>query len=129
MRSQRMLQVLAGRYAVMDGPMRRQLDAQTLLNMATHLDEEGARIYLERFVAKWRLDLQEDVMASAPLDVGTLECIAQHDTARRSAVSSLVRRRPMTELERRVQEELMEVASPPSVLITLEGEDGEVRAI
>jgi hypothetical protein len=59
MKAQRMLQILAGRYAVMEGPMRRQLDAQTLLKMATHLDEEGARIYLERFVAKWRLDLQE----------------------------------------------------------------------
>lgn len=129
MKAQRMLQILAGRYAVMEGPMRRQLDAQTLLNMATHLDEEGARIYLERFVAKWRLDLQEVTTGQNQPEIpsAALAALTARDEVRRSSASTLVRRRPMTELERRVQEELVESAA--EVTITVEGIDGQVRAI
>lgn len=77
MKTRHTLQSLALRY-LEGGPMRRRADAATLLEMAPDLSEESARIYLERFVAKW----------------GLLEG--------ESRPSAMIRRRPMSELEERV---------------------------
>ncbi len=77
MKTRHTLQNLALRY-LEGGPMRRRADAATLLEMAPDLSEDSARIYLERFVAKW----------------GLLEG--------ESRPSAMIRRRPMSELEERV---------------------------
>ena len=72
-----MLQQFADRYRH-DGPFRRRQDAVTLLTLSEQLDEDGARVYLARFIQKWQLE-------------GTLT--APHRTARR---------RPMTDMERAI---------------------------
>lgn len=81
-----MLEQVARRYAVQEGPISRQRDAAALLRLAPALDEESARTYLERFITKWRIEQP----GAKPL--------ARH--------APLIRRRPMPELERRVHMEL-----------------------
>ena len=91
-----MLREVAQRYArEMEGPARRRQDAQALLRMWEALDEEGARVYLERFVAKWRVE--HGASAEEQVSAGSL---------------GLVRRRPMTELERHIYEELARGLDP-----------------
>ncbi len=72
-----MLQQFADRYRH-DGPFRRRQDAVTLLTLSEQLDEDGARVYLARFIQKWQLE--------ATLTVA-------HRTARR---------RPMSDMERAI---------------------------
>lgn len=100
MKAHAMLNMLASRYATGAGPVRRQLDAQTLLRMTPHLDEESSRIYLERFVSKWRVDLTVVDGEQQEYDR------AVEGVARGARNPGLIRRRPMTDLERKVQEEL-----------------------
>lgn len=108
MKAHAMLNMLASRYATGPGPVRRQLDAQTLLKMAPSLDEESSRIYLERFVSKWRVDLTEVDGERSEYDR------AVEGVPRAPRNPGLIRRRPMTELERKVQEELSLAASGPT---------------
>ena len=85
-------------------------------------------MYLERFVSKWRVDLMElsaaeyeravEGVAVAPPRVG------------------LIRRRPMTDLERLVQDELSQDVvvreqqdTGSEVLVTFEDQDGHVHAL
>ena len=86
MKVQHMLKQVAMRYES-GGPISRQRDAAAILRLADALDEEGARTYLDRFIAKWRLDPEA---GEAPL----------------MQASPVVRRRPMPELEQRVYAEL-----------------------
>lgn len=133
MRALAMLTRLAERYASYEeGPTRRRDDAQTLLRMCASLDEEGARIYLERFVNKWRLDL-------------TLHAEELSDSARAALTPreegpmrlGLVRRRPMTELERLVQEELAlgeraeqaPAEEKEEITITFQAADGSIHCL
>ena len=140
MKAHAMLNMLASRYATGEGPVRRQLDAQTLLKMAPNLDEESSRIYLERFVSKWRVDLTE-------VDGGRQEYDRAVDGVQRNTTrhTGLIRRRPMTDLERKVQEELtLDAPGAPPVLagqdpatttplqpvtITFEDANGEVHTL
>ena len=69
------------------GPQGQRHDAETLLKMAPSLTEEAARVYLDRFLAKWRL-AKEEIELRPP------------------GPRSLSRRRPMDELERAVYLEL-----------------------
>jgi len=79
-----MLERVAYRYQY-GGPVSRQRDASTLLAMAGQLEESSARVYLERFLEKWRL-ADAPTQSSAPL----------------------IRRRPMSDLERTIYMELAE---------------------
>lgn len=103
MKVQEMLRQLALR-CEQDGPIRRQQDAATILSMVDALDEDAARTYLERFVDKWRLaPAREEHPAHSPL----------------------ARRRPMSDLERRVYLELVAGgarATEPEVEITVDPE-------
>lgn len=88
-----MLERVAYRYQY-GGPVSRQRDASTLLAMAGQLEESSARVYLERFLEKWRL-ADPPTRPSAPL----------------------IRRRPMSDLERTIYMELAEgmPSEPPAV--------------
>lgn len=106
MNAKPMLQQLAMRYHN-HGPMRRQHDAQIILQMLDRLDDEGARIYMDNFVRKWNL-LDDPSRASA-----------------QPAIKTAIRRRPMSELEQRVYQQLITPAlpsSPPTRLVVEEPE-------
>ena len=89
MQTKQMLRQLALRY-LHDGPVRRRQDCETILGMCDSLDEASARIYLTQFVSKWRLAPEQD--RPAPV----------------------LRRRPMSELEKRVYMELI-APTPPAM--------------
>lgn len=107
MNAKPMLQQLAMRYHN-HGPMRRQHDAQIILQMLDRLDDEGARIYMDNFVRKWNL-LDDPSRASA-----------------QPAIKTAIRRRPMSELEQRVYQQLitpaLPAAQPATRLVVEEGE-------
>ena len=93
-----------------EGPARRAQDAATILSMLEGLDEDGARVYLEQFVKKWRL-LPEPAPSERPSRGPT------------------IRRRPMTQLERRVYLEFLAGPTPPRPLeVTVEGPPDEAPA-
>ena len=84
MKATEMLEMVAARFSEQAGPMKRRQDAEAILRVLPSLDEHGARIYLERFLEKW-----DDSSASTEV-----------------AIVGFSRRRPMSELERRVYEQL-----------------------
>jgi hypothetical protein len=102
-----MLRAVALEYAE-DGPMRQVQDARALLTLLPGLDEEGARVYLDRFMTKW----------TAP----------EPPTPEEVAASGFSRRRPMTEFERRVHARLLARESPREVVIEFDAEPAPSRA-
>lgn len=81
------------------GPHKRRQDAETLLSMLDVLDNEGARIYMERFINKWQL-LDQNQPPQA----------------------TFIRRRPMSQMEQQVTQHLIDgdTKEDPEVLIEWE---------
>lgn len=103
MKIREMVELVAQRYST-GGPVSRQRDAAALGRIVESLDEDGARVYLERFVTKWRLFPREESSAARP---------------------QLVRRRPMPDLERRIYRALATgepAPTPDAIEITVDGE-------
>ena len=96
MRATEMLRAVALEHSE-DGPMRQVQDARALLTLLPGLDEEGARVYLDRFMKKW----------AAP----------EPPTPEEVAASGFSRRRPMSEFERRVQARLLAKETPREIVI------------
>ena len=105
MKASVMLGMMARRYASEEGgPRGRRADAETLLAMAPSLEEQSARVYLERFMSKWRVGSEEAE------EEGT----------------GWVRRRPMTQLERRAQAKMARSPRREQVRVTAEDAEGRV---
>lgn len=96
MNPKHMLYQLAQRYHD-HGPIKRQQDAQVILQMIDAFDQDTARTYLERFVHKW--NLLDDPGKAAP-QAPTPQLAAQPSP-------SSIRRRPMSELEQRIYHQLL----------------------
>ncbi len=106
MRASEMLRAVAQEYA-QDGPMKQVQDARALLTLLPGLDEEGARVYLDRFMKKW----------AAP----------EPPTPEEVTASGFSRRRPMTDFERRVHARLLAKESPRELVIEFDTEPPPTR--
>ena len=106
MRATEMLRAVALEYSE-DGPMKQVQDAKALLTLLPGLDEEGARVYLDRFMTKW----------AAP----------EPPTPEEVAASGFSRRRPMTEFERRVQARLLAREAPREIVIEFDDTPAPAR--
>ena len=96
MKLKEMVERVGERYA-QTGPMSMRRDARALRAIASELDEAAARVYLDRFVTKWRL----------------------FETHGEGASAAPIRRRPMPELEQRVHAALARdtPSTPPDIVI------------
>ena len=99
MKSTEMLRAIVQEYSE-SGPMRRVQDAKAILTVLPGLDEEGARVYLDRFMEKW----------------------SQPATPEEVAASKFSRRRPMTEFERRVHAHMLAKEAPRELVIEFDAD-------